>query len=93
MSNTIFEIEDWLGGNLNDASFDWMGLTRLLRSTITTEIAETEKRAQRQMLKQIQVLIAEECNTARQEGQPTSRLTSLANKIYSTVKDENLAHN
>ena len=35
---------------------------------------------------QILIAIAEECNIARQEGQPTSRLTALGNKILKLIK-------
>ena len=46
------------------------------------EYHKRAEQAEKETLEQqILVAIAQECNIAREEGQPTSRLTSLGNKI------------
>ncbi len=58
-----------------------------IKSFIYSLLATQEEKIRKEIDKQIILLVAEECNTARSDGQSTSRLTSLAMKALKIINE------
>lgn len=69
------EVKKWIK-ELKDNLEEHERYTEKLRIRTEDKIKVLDK------LNEIDLLIAEECNIARSEGEKTSRLTSLFNKIH-----------